>query len=67
VRKWWEAGELHNLYASENIIRLTMLRRMRWAGHVDRMGEMRNTKFWPEDQKGRDQVGDISIHGGIIL
>jgi hypothetical protein len=29
--------ELHNLYASPNIIR-----RMRWAGHVARMGEPRN-------------------------
>jgi hypothetical protein len=30
--------ELHNLYPSLNIIRM-ILRRMRWAGHVPRMGE----------------------------
>jgi hypothetical protein len=33
--------ELHNLYISPNIIRLTKSRRMRWAGHVACMGEMR--------------------------
>jgi hypothetical protein len=33
--------ELHNLYASPNIIRQIKSRRMRWAGHVDRMGEKR--------------------------
>jgi hypothetical protein len=30
-------GELHNLYSSPNIIRMIKLRRMRWAGHVERM------------------------------
>jgi hypothetical protein len=34
--------ELHNLYASPNIIRLTKSKRMRQAGHVARMGEMIN-------------------------
>jgi hypothetical protein len=34
--------ELHNLYSSSNIIRLIKSRRMRWAGHVARMGEERN-------------------------
>jgi hypothetical protein len=31
--------ELHNLYLSPNIIRQMKSRRMRWAGHVARMGE----------------------------
>ena len=31
--------ELNNLYSSPNIIRVIKLRRMRWAGHVARMGE----------------------------
>jgi hypothetical protein len=31
--------ELHNLYSSTDIIRQVKSRRMRWAGHVARMGE----------------------------
>jgi hypothetical protein len=34
--------ELHILYSSINIIRQIKSRRMRWAGHVARMGEERN-------------------------
>jgi hypothetical protein len=34
--------ELHILYSSPNIIRQIKSRRMRWAGHVARMGEERN-------------------------
>jgi hypothetical protein len=30
------------LYSSPNIIRMIKSRRMRWAGHVARMGESRN-------------------------
>jgi hypothetical protein len=35
--------ELRELYSSPSIIRIIKLRRMRWAGHVARMGEKRNT------------------------
>jgi hypothetical protein len=34
--------ELHNLYSSPSIIRIIKSRRMRWAGHVARMGAKRN-------------------------
>jgi hypothetical protein len=34
--------ELHDLYSSPSIIRITKSRSMRWAGHVARMGEKRN-------------------------
>jgi hypothetical protein len=34
--------ELHNLYSSPSIIRIIKSRRMRWSGHVARMGEKRN-------------------------
>jgi hypothetical protein len=34
--------ELHNLYTSPSIIRIIKSRKMRWAGHVARMGEKRN-------------------------
>jgi hypothetical protein len=34
--------ELHNLYSSPSIIRMIKSRRMRWAGHVSRIGGKRN-------------------------
>jgi hypothetical protein len=33
--------ELHDLYSSPGIFRVIKARRMRWAGHVARMGEVR--------------------------
>jgi hypothetical protein len=33
--------EIHNLYSSPNIIRIIKSRKMRWAGHVARMGATR--------------------------
>jgi len=33
--------ELNDLYCSHNIVRVIKYRRMRWAGHVARMGERR--------------------------
>jgi hypothetical protein len=37
--------ELHNLYSSQNIIRMMVSRRMRWAGHVARMGAKRYERW----------------------
>jgi hypothetical protein len=39
--EWRElhSEELHNLYSFLNIIRYIKSRRIRWAGHVARMGE----------------------------
>jgi hypothetical protein len=34
--------ELRDLYSSPSIIRIIKSRRMRWAGHIARMGEKRN-------------------------
>jgi hypothetical protein len=34
--------ELHSLYSSSNIVRVIKSRRMRWAGHVARMGKGRD-------------------------
>jgi hypothetical protein len=47
--------ELHNLYSSPSIIRMTKSRRVRWAGHVAQMGrrEMRRGYWWVS-QKERD-------------
>ena len=33
--------DLNDLYSSPNIVRVIKSRRMRWAGHVARMGEER--------------------------
>jgi hypothetical protein len=33
--------EVHGLYSSPSIVRVIKARRMRWAGHVARMGEVR--------------------------
>jgi hypothetical protein len=35
-------AELDNLYSSPNIFRITKSRRMRWEGHLARMGEKMN-------------------------
>jgi hypothetical protein len=45
VRGGWRKlhnEELRDLYSSPSIIRIMKSRRMRWAGHVARMGEKRN-------------------------
>jgi hypothetical protein len=39
--------ELHNLYSSPSIIRIIYSKRMRWAGHVARMGKKRNVYRLP--------------------
>jgi hypothetical protein len=35
--------KLHNLYSSSSTVRIIKSRRMRWARHVPRMGEKRNS------------------------
>jgi transcription termination factor 2 len=37
--------ELHKLYSSPSIIRIIKSRRMRWAGHVARMGEKKKNAY----------------------
>jgi hypothetical protein len=37
--------ELHGLYSSPSIIRVIKARRIRWAGHVARMGEVRGAYY----------------------
>jgi hypothetical protein len=56
-----EWRKLHNkklldLYSSPSIIRIIKSRRMRWTGHVARMGEKRNAyRLLLESQRERDQ------------
>jgi hypothetical protein len=50
--------ELHNLYTSSDIIRQIKSRRMRWAGHVARMGEVRKVyKYLVGSPKGKRPLG----------
>jgi hypothetical protein len=46
--------ELHDLYSSPSIIRIIKSRRMRWAGHVARMGgtTMRIGYWWEGQGEG---------------
>jgi PAS domain-containing protein len=50
--------ELHNLYSSLDIIRQVKSRRMRWTGHVARMGEERKVyKVLVVKPEGRRSLG----------
>jgi hypothetical protein len=56
--------ELHNLYSSPSIIRLIKSRRMRWAGHVARMGRRgMHIGYWWEIQKERDHWEHQDVSG----
>jgi hypothetical protein len=46
--------ELRDLYSSPSIIRIIKSRRMRWAGHVARMGRRGMLIDWWETQTERD-------------
>jgi len=60
--------ELNDLYSSPNIVRVIKSRRMRWAGHVGRMGEERGCigSWWRNRREG-DYWGDLGVDGWIIL
>jgi hypothetical protein len=61
-------NELHSLYSSPNIIRVIKSRRMRWAGHVARMGRGEVfTGFWLGGPKVRDHWEDLGVGGRITL
>jgi hypothetical protein len=60
--------ELHNLYSSPSIIRMMKSWRMRWAGHVARMGRSgMHVGDWWESQKERDHWEDQDVGGWTIL
>jgi hypothetical protein len=60
--------ELHNLYSSPSIIRMMKLRRLRWAGHVARMGRRgMHVGYWWEIQKERDHWEDQDVGGWTVL
>ena len=53
--------ELSDLHSLPNIVRVVKSRRMRWAGHVARMG------FWWGNLRERDHWGGPDADGRIIL
>jgi len=60
--------DLSDLYSSPNIVRVIKSRRMRWAGHVARMGEERGPiGSWWGNRRERDHLGDLGVDGWIIL
>jgi hypothetical protein len=63
--------ELHDFYSSPNIIRMIKSRKVRWAGHVARMGEKKNAyrisvakpeRKRPVGRPRRKWVDNIKIH-----
>ena len=60
--------ELNDLYPSSNIVRVIKSRRMRWAGHVERMGEERGVyRVLVGKPEGKNHWGDLEVEGWVIL
>jgi hypothetical protein len=60
------SGELHNLYSTPDIIRQIKSRRMRWAGHVARMGEGRNVySVLVGKREGKNHLKDQDVDGRL--
>jgi hypothetical protein len=58
--------ELHSLYSSPNIGRVIMSIRMRWAGHVARMGEGRGVyRVLVGRPEGKNCWEDLGVGGRI--
>jgi hypothetical protein len=60
--------KLYGMYSSPNIITVIKSRRMRWAGHVARMGrEEVHTGFWWGNPREGDHLENPGVDGRIIL
>jgi hypothetical protein len=60
--------ELNDLYPLPKIVRVVKSRRMRWAGHVARMGEESGVHWcWWGNLSKRGHWGDPDVDGRIIL
>ena len=60
--------EINDLYFSLNIVRVIKSRRIRWAGHVARMGEERGCiGSCRGNRREGDHWGDLGVDGWIIL
>jgi hypothetical protein len=59
--------ELNGLYSLPNIVWVIKSRRLRWAGHVARMGRGEVcTGFWWGNLRARDRWGDPGADGRIM-
>ena len=59
--------ELSVLYSLPNIVQVVKSRRIRWAGHVARMGEERGVhRVLVGKPEERDHWGDPDVDGRII-
>ena len=70
TREWRKPRneELNDLYSSPNIVRVIKSRRVRWAGHVARMGERRGVcRVLVGKPEGGRPFGGPSIDRRIIL
>jgi len=60
--------ELNDVYSSPKIVRVIKSRRMRWAGHVARVGEERGLyRVLVGKPEGKSHWGDLGVDGWIIL
>jgi hypothetical protein len=60
--------DLNDLYRSPDIIRVIKSRKMRWAGHVARVGRGEvHTRFWWGELIKRENFEDLGLDGRIIL
>jgi hypothetical protein len=49
--------DIHDLYSSPNIVLVIKSRRMRWAGHVARMGEGECVQGFGGETQGKKTTG----------
>jgi len=70
TREWRKLHneELNDLYSSPNIVRVIKSRKIRWVGHMARMGERRDVyRVLVGKPEGKSHLGDPGVDGRIIL
>jgi hypothetical protein len=69
TREWRKLHneELRDLYSSPSTIRIIKSRRMRWAGHVERMEKRNAYSLLVGKAEGKNHWEDNDVGGWIIL